>query len=267
MFLKVMKMKNLMERILDGGKAVIIPMDHGVTEGPIEGLADMNAMVKEVSEYATAVLLHKGIIKSLNFKPRCGLILHGSASTKLSSEPDYKVQVATPAEAIKLGCQAFSMHINIGGSSHEQEMLSALGAAAEECDGLGLPLLAMVYPRGKNITNVTPESIALVARAGAELGADIVKCPYSGDVESFRRVVRGCPVPVVIAGGAKSNSDMDVLDMVAGAMEAGAAGVSLGRNAFQHKDPRNMVRAIREIVIENRSMKDALEILGQKVVA
>jgi predicted phospho-2-dehydro-3-deoxyheptonate aldolase len=254
-------MKKLMERILERGKAVIIPMDHGATEGPVDGLKDMNAMVRKVEKDATAVLLHKGIVKALDSRPRCGVILHGSASTKLASEPNHKVQVATPEEALRMGCQGFSLHINVGGSEHEQEMLAALAKAAEECDRLDLPLLAMMYPRGKNIEKVTPESIALVARVGAELGADIVKCPYSGDVESFKTVVGGCPVPVVIAGGAKSNSDKDVLDMVAGAMEAGAAGVSLGRNVFQHRNPERMVHAIREIIVNSRSLEEALEIL------
>ena len=256
-------MKKLMERILEKGKAVIIPMDHGASEGPIDGLKDMDAIVKKVEKDATAVLLHKGMVKALNSKPSCGVILHGSASTKVALDPNHKVQVATPEEAVRMGCQGFSLHINVGGSEHEQEMLAALAKAAEECDRLGLPLLAMMYPRGKNIEKVTPESIALVARVGAELGVDIVKCPYSGDVESFKTVVKGCPVPVVIAGGAKSNSDRDVLDMVAGAMEAGAAGVSLGRNVFQHKHPDRMVHALHEIILNNRSLEEVLQILQQ----
>jgi predicted phospho-2-dehydro-3-deoxyheptonate aldolase len=255
--------QNLMKRIMENGKAVIIPMDHGVSEGPIQGLEDICSMVKEVEKYATAVILHKGMVKALTKRPACGLILHGSASTRVALDPNFKAQVATPREAVGMKCHGFSLHINIGGSEREPEMLVALGKAAEECDLLGLPLLAMMYPRGKNITKVSPDDIALVARVGAELGADIVKCPYTGDTASFKRVVSGCPVPVVIAGGAKADSDRGILEAVAGAMDAGAMGVSLGRNVFQHRNPGKMVHAVREIVINNAGVKDALEILNE----
>lgn len=240
----IQRKQKFMNKIFENGKAIIVPMDHGLTEGPIAGLEDVNSMVRKVEKHATAVILHKGLIKRLGRPLACGIIMHASAGTKLALDPNYKVQVAAPEEAIDMKCQGISLHVNVGGSEHEPEMLTALGKAARECDRLGLPLLAMMYPRGKNIEKASPGDIALVARVGAELGADIIKCPYTGDVESFARVVNGCPVPVLIAGGAKSNSDKDVLEMVVGAMKAGAAGVSLGRNIFQHQDPGRMLRSI-----------------------
>ena len=100
-----------------------------------------------------------------------------------------------------------------------------------------------------------------VARLGAELGADIIKCSYTGSVESFREVVLGCPVPVVIAGGPKMSSDRDILEMVKGAVEAGGAGVSIGRNIFQHREPSRMVGAISLLVHENASVDEALALL------
>lgn len=252
-----------MSRILDDGKAVIIPMDHGVTSGPITGLEDMDAIVKKVDEAgATAVVLHKGIIKSLKRVPKCGVIMHLSASTELALDSNNKVKVGSVKEALILGADAVSVHVNIGGSEKEPEMLQKLGKVAEECEKYGMPLLAMVYPRGKNVKdNLDPKMVSLVARTGAELGADLVKTKYTGDGKSFKKVTEGCPVPVVIAGGPKCDSDREVLEMVRGAMDSGAIGVSLGRNVFQHKEPEKMVKALSAIIKENKSVKEALEII------
>jgi predicted phospho-2-dehydro-3-deoxyheptonate aldolase len=251
-----------MSRILESGKAVIVPMDHGVSEGPIEGLADMGRMVSLVEKGgASAVLLHKGVVKSLRAPPRCGIIMHASAGTKLGMDKNRKVIVSTVEEAIRLGADAISVHVNVGGCDAEPDMLCDLGEMADECDAAGMPLLAMTYARGKNVTG-TPEEIAHVARVGGELGADIVKCPYTGDVRSMRVVTESCPAPVVIAGGPKCDNDYDVLKMVEEAMVAGAIGVSLGRNVFQHARPDLMTAALRAVIVDGVSAKEASAILG-----
>jgi len=126
----------------------------------------------------------------------------------------------------------------------------------------GMPLLAMIYTRGLKIKNQFDVSVVKhAARVGAELGADIVKVNYTGSAESFKEVTNGCPVPVVIAGGEKMETDREILDMVDGAIKAGSAGVSIGRNAFQHGDPVAIVKAISSIVHKNVSIDDALKIL------
>jgi len=118
----------------------------------------------------------------------------------------------------------------------------------------------MMYPRGENIKNPhDPEIVAHAARIGAEAGADIVKAVYTGDVDSFKKVVKSCPVPIVIAGGPKGNTDRDILEMCAGAMSAGAKGVTFGRNIFQHKNPPAMVRALNKIVIQGKTVREALK--------
>jgi len=254
-----------LDRILLDGKAVVVPMDHGMTLGPVRGLEDVSSAVESASAGgATAVVLHKGLVKAIR-PPSCGVIMHLSASTSVSPDPNRKVLVGGVREALRLGCDAVSVHVNVGGSDAEAEMVSALGRVSAECEELQVPLLAMMYARGKNVAGADgPESVALVARVGAELGADIVKCPYTGDVESFRRVVRGCPVPVVIAGGPKMESDADVLEMAEQAMKAGAAGVSIGRNVFQHASPSAMVKALRAVVVGGARAKDALSALSAR---
>ena len=124
----------------------------------------------------------------------------------------------------------------------------------------GMPLLAMCYARGPSIKDsFNPEAVAHAARVGAELGADIVKCSYTGDIDSFSRVVEGCPVPVVIAGGPQMDSDMDILNMVEGSLQAGGHGVSIGRNVFQHRDVQGIMGAISDICLKGFTAKEAYD--------
>ncbi len=242
-------------------RTVLIPLDHGVTIGPVKGLWDMRSIVNKVAEGgANAVLEHKGIIRSgyRGFGLDIGLILHLSASTNLGPNPDDKIQVAEVEEAIRLGADAVSLHVNIG-SETELQQLSILGETARVCEDWGVPLLAMMYPRGPKISNqFDVEVIKHVARVGAELGADIVKTNYTGDPASFKEVVRGCPVPVVMAGGPKTKTDEDFCEMVYGSIQAGGAGVAAGRNVFQHENPTKMVRVLCGIVHENLDPKTSL---------
>ena len=243
------------------GKTVIVPMDHGVSMGPIPGLEDIDKTVNMmIRGGANAAVVHKGIVTSTNRSgdTDIGLIIHLSASTSLNPEPNRKISVCDVEEALALGADAVSVHVNVGAGS-EAFMLEALGKTAKECTRWGMPLLAMMYPRGKNIIE-NVDSIKLAARVGAELGADIIKCPYTGDSKSFEQVVRGCPVPVVIAGGSKL-SDVDTLHMIEGAMKAGAAGLSMGRNAFQHENPERFVHVACQMVHHGLSAEEALEML------
>jgi len=255
-----------MERIInrETGNTVIIPMDHGVSMGPIQGIIDIRESIDKVANGgANAVIIHKGLVRHGHRKggKDVGLIVHLSASTNLSPKPNSKVLVCTVEEAIKLGADGVSVHVNLG-DINEDKMLEDLGKVSEKCLEWGMPLVAMMYARGEHIENpFDPDTVAHCARVAAELGADIVKVAYTGDPETFRKVTEGCPIPVVIAGGPKMNNDREILEMVEGAMKAGARGVSIGRNAFQHEDPERIVRAIAAIVHEGKSAEEALRIL------
>ncbi|AGB02619.1 2-amino-3,7-dideoxy-D-threo-hept-6-ulosonate synthase [Methanoregula formicica] len=254
-----------LERIMNRNtkKTIIVPMDHGVSDGPIPGLIDMGQTVNLVADGgANAVIGHVGLALHGHRQGGrdIGLILHLSGSTKLAPDPNEKVLVNTVQNAIKMGADGVSMHVNIGAES-EARMLADLGLVAVECMEWGMPLLAMMYPRGKNIKQANDlDHVKLATRVAAELGADIVKTVYTGDPESFREVTRGCPVPVVVAGGSKTD-DRTTLELIEGAMAGGAAGISIGRNAFQHKSPDRFVRAAACIVHHNKSVEEALEIL------
>ena len=251
------KTRRLRRIIRNDSRTLIIAMDHGVTVGPVRGLEDMQETVRKVvNGGADAVLFHKGIAKHVDTMGS-GLIVHVSASTKLGSKPNLKVDVCNVQEAIALGADAVSAHINIG-SEEEHVMLRSLGTLSRECDSFGLPLLAMMYPRGPNIKNDHElEIVAHAARIGAELGADIVKTVYTGDVNSFRHVVKSCPVPVVVAGGAQAESDKEVFELAEESMKAGAAGLSFGRNVFQHSNPTAMAEALSGIVHDGSTAVEA----------
>jgi len=249
------------ERIMDRntGRAVIVPMDHGFTLGQIDGLLDMTKVISEVSEGgANAIVLHKGMVKRGHRRKGrdIGLIVHLSGSTSLNPDPNDKVIVCTVEEAISLGADAVSIHINLG-APEESKMLESAGKIARDCSRWGMPLLVMVYPRGKGIDPNSPASVGHCVRVAEELGADLIKTNYTGDPISFGKIVHACSVPVFIAGGEKSG-DLDTLKIIRDSVIAGGAGVCVGRNSFQRDDPRAFVRALCQVVHENADPEKAL---------
>ena len=256
--------KRRLKRILrDDNRTVIIPMDHGVTLGPVRGLVDLQETVNKLLRGGVdAVVLHRGVAKHVD-TGKAGLIIHLSGITKLGPDPTNKIQVCSVEEAIRIGADAVSVHVNVG-AEQEDKMLAKLGRVADECDRYGMPLLAMMYPRGPKIQNQHAiDVVAHAARLGAELGADLVKTNYTGDAETFKEVVRSCYVPVIIAGGPKVETVREVLQMVSDSIKAGGAGLSIGRNVFQHENPTNMVKALSAIVHRGASVNEALKILGE----
>ncbi len=255
-----------LERIIDrkSKRTVIVPMDHGVTLGPIKGLVDMRKMVNEIARGgANAVLGHIGLplYGHRRYGEDLGLILHLSGSTVWSPDPNTKVLVNSVEMALKMGADAVSIHVNIG-AEDETEMLKDFGMVTVKCLEWGMPLLAMMYTRGKKFkSEFDVEGVKHAARIAAELGADIAKVNYTGSPKSFRQVVEGCPIPVVIAGGERGKDEKGILTMIKGALEAGAAGVSVGRNVFQHENPRRMMEAINKMVHKNISVSETLKIL------
>ena len=257
-----------LERIVnrDTGRTIIVPLDHGVSVGPIAGIEDMRETVTGiVSGGANAVLMHKGVVRC-GHRARgrdVGLIIHLSASTSLSPFPNAKTLVCTVEEAVRLGADAVSVHVILGDET-EAKMLDDLGLVTEAAVSWGMPVLAMMYARGPKVKNeFDADVVAHCARVGNELGADIVKVPYTGDPDSFAKVVAGCCVPVVIAGGPKIDSRRGLLEMIANSVLAGGAGLSVGRNIFQDPEPAKLLRAVTAIVHENAGVDAAMELLSK----
>lgn len=256
---KKIRLQRIMNR--ENGRTVIVPLDHGISAGPMKGIEDMHDTVSRVAAGGVnAVVMHKGMPRasSRDHGADIGLLIHLSASTGISPRANSKVLVGTVEDALRLGADGVSVHVNLG-DEDEGRMLADLGRIASEADSWGMPVLAMIYARGPNVKDeYSPELIAHCARVGAELGADIVKVSYTGNIETFSEAIYGCRIPVLIAGGPKLDCPEAFLRMVQDSLKAGADGLSVGRNIFQHPDPAALCRAITGIVHKDWSLEQAL---------
>jgi fructose-bisphosphate aldolase/2-amino-3,7-dideoxy-D-threo-hept-6-ulosonate synthase len=242
----------------DSGNFLTVPMDHGVTIGPVKGLKNIHETIDEIGRGGgDSVLVHKGVVDHAfeGVSEEIGLIVHLNAATSVGPEPDNKVIVGDVKTAVRRGADAVSVHINVG-SETEPHQLQDLGRVADECEEYGMPLMAMTYVRGPDV-EVNVENVAHATRLGAELGADVVKTAYTGDPDEYEHVVEGCPVPVVIAGGPKAETKREVLRDIRDAMDAGARGVAMGRNVFQQEDVEAMTRAVSRVVHDGASVEEA----------
>jgi len=244
-------------------RAFVVPMDHGISMGPIPGLYDMAETVRQMAGTGVdCVIVHKGLVRSiapvLRKAPDIGLMVHLCASTSQAPDPNEKQLVCTVEEALALGADGVSVHVNIGAAT-EGQMLRDFADVAEQCRRLNVPLLAMMYARGPRLRVQFSEAFSShCARVAYEIGADLVKVQYTGDPASFARVVQSVPIPVLIAGGPKMSNDREVLEMIQGALDAGAAGISIGRNVFGSEHLGPLCRTIGSMLHEGLRGEQAL---------
>ncbi len=236
------------------GRSIIVPMDHGATVGPLAGLSDLRAATQQLQaapELVQGLVLHRGALRLLDgampTRELPSRILHVSGGTVLNTSSHAKSQVAQVEDALLLGADAVSVHVNLGVDC-EGSMLRDLGSVASACERWGMPLLAMMYVRPNGVTSTRTSDIQLAARVAAETGADLVKISYPGSTEAMHEVVQGCFVPILVAGGERSNETADVIAAARGAIEGGAAGLCIGRNVFQAPSPADRLRALAEVV-------------------
>ena len=245
------------------GRAVIFPLDHGVTKGPIPGIENLACAVEAgIRGGADALVLHKGMLRYLESAtgPLPGIFMHLSASTDPGPHPCRKVLTGSVEEAVRLGADGVSVHINMG-DNFEPEMLTDLGRVSRSCLEWQMPLLVMAYIRADRL-NVpgSGREVAHAARVAAELGADVIKIPFPGDYDTVAGITSSLPVPVMIAGGVPGDIG-HILERIEKCMLAGGSGVATGRNVFQHENPEAVLRAIADIVHRSVSAKDAVETL------
>jgi fructose-bisphosphate aldolase/2-amino-3,7-dideoxy-D-threo-hept-6-ulosonate synthase len=247
------------DRISTGGRIVMVPMDHGITLGAVDGLRDVESTIDAVtSSGADAVLTQKGLAPRVHpNKNGAGYLIHLNASTVLGPAPSNDKRVTgTVREAVRAGADAVSLHLNVG-SEYEPKQIEDLARVTDEADEYGMPVLAMAYARGPGVDEHDAESLGHAVRLAEECGADLVKTAYSGDADSFEHVVGSTALPVVIAGG-DPDGDRETLAAVRGAMDAGAVGVSMGRTIFQHDDPGGMAAAVAAVVHDDADPAEAL---------
>lgn len=252
--------KRRIRKIMENGRALILPMDHGITK-PEKGIERIDRVIEDTQEYVDAIIVHKGIVKNSKVIAEIdvGLIIHLSGSTIWAPDPHDKRIVTSVEKAISLGADGVSVHVNVG-SKTEADQIEKLGIISETCDWYGIPLLAMMYPRGN--VEVNTETVKHAARIGYELGADILKVPYT---LSFEEVVSVCDIPVLMAGGSKG-SEYELYKKVEEAIKKGASGVAVGRNIFNSNQPSKVARALHMIVHNNMSVEDVMEYEGNMVI-
>ena len=257
---------DVLSKLLPGGRGVWIPMDHGLSGYPEQGLDKMDLVIDfAIKGRADAIVLQKGVLTHQYKRTSWDrFVCHLSASTVHGGpRSQSKVTVGDVEEVISRGAVAVSAQVNLGDDS-ESEMLYDMGQITSDSWNHGVPTLGMVYPRGPNLI-LDPEDktrgIAHAARVAFELGCDVVKVPWTGSIDSFQKVTSGVPIPVLIAGGTGS-SFPDTLDIVSKSIIAGGSGVCMGRQIFGSTNPLHRLLALRSIIHGDSSLNDALEILN-----
>ncbi len=252
-------MKNRLSRLIKpDGHCFFLPIDHGYFQGPTRCLERPDETIKELLPYADGLFLTRGVLRS-SISPGIDtpIILRVSGGTSVVGKDLANEVITTSIEDIvRLNVAAVGVSIFVG-SDYEKETLNNLTKIVNKCENYGIPVMA-VTAVGKELEKRTARFLALSCRIAAELGAKVVKTYYCN--EDFDKVTDGCPVPVVMAGGPKCDTGMEVFEFVHDGMQKGAIGVNLGRNVWQHPHPVPMMRALYAVIHEKSTPKEANDI-------
>ncbi|MBI4335039.1 MAG: 3-hydroxy-5-phosphonooxypentane-2,4-dione thiolase [Candidatus Omnitrophica bacterium] len=253
-------MKNRMNRIFkpEDGRTVMLAVDHGYFLGPVSKLEEPRKTIEPLLPYTDALMLTRGVLKNcVSSKVNIPMVLRASGGNSIAGGAlsNEGITVAMK-DAVRLNVSAVALSLYIG-TEHEHQTLLNLAKLIDEGEEYGIPVLA-VTAVGKELDKRDAKYLSLCCRIAAELGAHMVKTYYCDD---FERIVKTCPVPVVIAGGPKLNTEQDALELAYNAVQKGAKGVDMGRNIWQSRHPVGMIKAIRAIVHEGATAKKASHLL------
>jgi len=252
-------MRNRLSRLIQvDGRCQFLPVDHGYFQGPTRCLERPQDTIKDLSAFADGLFITRGILRaSISPDIKTPIILRVSGGTSVVGK-DLANEVLTTSveDMIRLNVAAVGISVFVG-SDYERQTLQNLANLVDECEEFGIPVMA-VTAVGKELEKRTARYLALSCRIAAELGARIVKTYYCED--GFEKVITGCPVPVVIAGGPKCETELEVFDFVYDGIQKGAIGVNLGRNVWQSPHPLSMMRALNSVIHDNNNPKQALDL-------
>lgn len=252
-------LRNRLSRIIrPDGRTVMLAVDHGYFQGPTFRLENPRRTIEPLLPYADAVMLTRGVLRtSIPSETDTPIVLRVSGGNSVIGTIPNEEIITSMKEAVRLNAAAVAFSIYVG-TEYEHQTLTCLARLVDEGYEYGMPVLA-VTAVGRELEKREAKYLALCCRIAAELGASMVKTYYC---ENFRKVAEGCPVPVVIAGGPKLETEMDVFNLVYNAVQEGAIGVDMGRNIWQHDYPIAMIKAIRAIVHEGATPKEAYELFS-----
>ncbi len=241
------------------GRTVIVAIDHGGIAGPIPGIVKPAALMRScVLGAADAVLTTRGFFKASiqEWSPSTALILRLTGGFTVLGDRCEEQLISTPEAALRYGADAAVVTTKFG-HPREGEFIRQASLVADVCAQWNLPLMIEAMAKAEDLEPTDTEGVKLAARAAQEIGADIVKSYYTGDAESFRSVVEGCPAPVVILGGEKTDDLGKIFTDVYDSLQAGGAGIAIGRNIWQHANPQAVVEAMVGLVHEGWTVKQA----------
>jgi DhnA family fructose-bisphosphate aldolase class Ia len=258
-------------RVLGGAghRALVVAFDHALALGPIPGTEDPLAQIRRfAAAEVDALLLNLGLMRQFANSPlprslpsviaRIDWTTVWAAVSNNGKGDLRSCMLARPEDALRHGADAVLtyMVVGTGDADFESKEIARTAEVARECERIGIPLIVESLARGQSVSSPgDPKWLNLHTRMAAELGADAVKTDYSGDPESMRSVVEGCPIPILVLGGSRQASDADALEVVRGAVTAGAAGVFFGRNVFQAADMSSFLRQARTILDGNEILQ------------
>ena len=255
-------MQNRLSRIIkkETGRTVMLAVDHGYFMGPTHRLEQPRKTIEPLLPYADGLMLTRGTLRNcVDPKANVPIVLRVSGGASIVSSSLSNEDIITSVrDAIRLNVAAMALSIFVG-SEHEHQTLTNLGRLVNDGEEHGIPVLA-VTAVGKELEKRDARYLALSCRVAAELGAHFVKTYYC---EGFGKVAEGCPVPLVVAGGPKLETEMDAFQLASDAVGEGAVGVDMGRNIWQSDHPVAMIRAVREIVHANASVREANELFEE----
>ncbi len=256
----------VMSEVLPGGRGVWVPIDHGVSDFPCRGLEDLETTILAlIAGEADVIVAHKGVISKYGHLcegTKTNMIAHLSASTRHGGKNHTnKVLVGNVDEAILRGASGVSCQVNLG-SKKEAKMLQRMAQITSAAFVKNTPVLGMLYVRGENV-NIMKDDVtkgyAHAARIGFELGCDVVKTVWTGDKDSFAKICQSAPIPLLVAGGPSTGDSRQILTMVKESIEAGGAGVCMGRQIFAHPNVTAITQALVMVVHRNCSVDEAME--------
>lgn len=241
-------------RIEKNGKVMLLAYDQGFEHGPVDfnekSVDPTNIMNIAMNGYYTGVVFQEGVAaRYYNRESGVPLIVKLNGKTSFQKEEPLSLQLCTVEKAAELGAIGVGYTIYVG-SEHEEQMLVEFSRIEDEAHARGMIVIGWMYPRGKKVEGRENDKdvVAYAARLGLELNADYVKVPYTGDVESFKWVVRAAGKTGVLAQGGKKVDWENLEAEIGGVMEAGAKGIAIGRNVWQDVDPNSISKKLSEIV-------------------
>jgi len=255
-------MKNRLSRIIkpETGRTVMLAVDHGYFMGPTHKLEEPRKTIEPLLAYSDAIMCTRGVLRtSINPGSSVPIVLRVSGGASIIGESLTNEAITTSVtDAVRLNVAAMALSIFVG-SAHEHQTLTNLGKLVNEGEEHGIPVLA-VTAVGKELEKRDARYLALACRIAAEIGAHFVKTYYC---EDFGKVVKGCPVPLVVAGGPKLETELDAFQLAYDAIQEGAVGVDMGRNIWQSEHPMPMIKTIREIVHGGVTVREAQEVYNR----